>query len=343
MTVKYKYQAINRHIKLMAPILSKSDQKKIVETLQAIKFSNECFMISKSWWDGWVGYVNEEGKHPGKISNADLTTSKTWNEPLNWTETSLRDDLEEGRDYMLVSRELWKRMKTWFGGGPEIDVFLVGKETDHRCEAGSPDLNPIKLPFIFMKKNAGQNFTCLVSLRMTADQFREFLKRKFGLRESAEISFRLDGEYVQLPSGDSTLLEIGITPDTLIKVKGEVPLPRDGGSGSIKGDRGSCEEEDIRRAVQASLQDMGFNSKLDRSLDGIHPLSYAKYKKLNAYLEEQKVPPAKVREEFQAAKKLVSRCMKEKMSLKRKDLQDTLSSLLTLEQQATDMIKGKYK
>eukprot|EP00826_Nyctotherus_ovalis_P045097 TRINITY_DN4942_c0_g1_i6.p1 TRINITY_DN4942_c0_g1~~TRINITY_DN4942_c0_g1_i6.p1 ORF type:complete len:100 (-),score=25.95 TRINITY_DN4942_c0_g1_i6:49-348(-) len=87
----------------MAPILSKSDQKKMVEKLQAIKFSNECFMMSKSWWDRWTAYVDEDGKHPGRISNGDLISGKAWSEPLNWTETSLRDGIEEGRDYIPVS------------------------------------------------------------------------------------------------------------------------------------------------------------------------------------------------------------------------------------------------
>jgi hypothetical protein len=329
----------------MAPVLSKAEQKQIVGSLKPIKFINECFMINKDWWDRWVAYVNDEGENPGRISNNELVEGKSFTEPANWTEISLKPNLQENKDYILVNKEVWNSVKTWYGGGPEIDIFVVGEENDERCVIGKPDLNPVKLSFIFMSKNSGQNFTCLVSLAMTTGQFREFLERKFSINENTEVEFKLTNDYIQLSKSDITLSDIGITKMTVIKVKFSITLYRDGGTGSTGAQYGEgYVDEDLGRAILASYEDAKNSAKANGSIDVARSFDYEKYSKLNKYIEEMKVPPEELGKGFETVKKLISSRMKEeKITVKNKGLHDMLNSLLKIEEHAIDIIKRKDK
>lgn len=323
----------------MAPILTKSEQKKLIESLQSDKFSNECYMLSKDWWDRWRAYVNEEGEHPGKISNVDLITGKSWSEPLNWLDVSLKETIQENKDFILVNSSVWESLRLWYGGGPEIDIFIVGNEKDDRCVNGKPDLNPIKLHLVITGGKAGGNFYCLVSIWMSTKQFIDFLERKFSLKEHADIGFKLADESMSLIKGEVTLAEIGVTIDTTIRIKGEARLYKDGGTGSTGAQYGVDGDEECQKAILASILETKGNKDM---IDGMRPLGYAKYNKLNKYLEELKAPSEKISEDFEIAKKLVNTSMKqEKISIKKKELKDTLNSLLKIEEHATDIIKPK--
>lgn len=320
----------------MAPIISKSEQKKLIESLQSDKFSNECYMVSKDWWDRWRAYVNEEGEHPGEISNIDLITSKSWSEPLNWLDISLRESIQENKDFILVNTSVWEALILWYGGGPKIDIFVVGNEKDDRCINGKPDLNPIKLHLVITDEKAGGNFCCLVSIWMSTRQFIEFLQRKFSLKEHTDIGFKHADKSTSLIKSEVSLAEIGVSVDTTIRIKGEACVYKDGGTGGqyeVDGD------EESQKVILASIQETRGNKDM---VDGIRPLEYAKYNKLNKYLEELKASPEKVGEDFEIAKKLVNTSMKqEKISIKKKELEDTLNSLLKIEEHITDIIKPK--
>jgi len=328
----------------MAPVLSKSEQKQIIETVLPVLFSNECFMMNKDWWDKWKAYVNDEGDHPEKISNNELIEGRSSSVPTNWTEISLKPNLQEGKDYILVNKEVWDSVMTWYKGGPEIGIFIVGKESDPRCVVGKPDLNPIKLSLVFMSANSAQNFACLVSLAMTTDQFKEFLKEKFSIEDSTEVFFKLrDGSSIQLPKNDITLSDIGIEEETIIKIKSSPTINREGETGSTatQDEEGLDGELALSRAIQASYEDA---KKVNGYIDVIGSLHYEKYSKLNKYIEEMKVPLEELNKEFEAVKKLVnSRMKEEKITVKNKRLHDMLNSLLKIEEHAKDIIKQENK
>jgi hypothetical protein len=98
--------------------------------------SKSVFLISKLWWDKWcshVGYsIERNDPSPGPIYNHSLLTGSGH----NWKTLRLRQDLQEGQDFVMLTSTAWRRLFQWYGGGPEIPIFLIGQE---------PDLNPIML------------------------------------------------------------------------------------------------------------------------------------------------------------------------------------------------------
>lgn len=41
----------------------------------------------------------------------------------NWEHMELREDLKTGNDFYLLNQANWTKLKTVFGGGPEIPFF----------------------------------------------------------------------------------------------------------------------------------------------------------------------------------------------------------------------------
>lgn len=89
------------------------------------------FLISITWFTRWKGHVNydddKSGPAPGPIFNHSLVqSSKDGN--------VLRKDITEGEEYTLLSPIAWRKLFQWYGGGPELEVFVINDE---------PDMEPI--------------------------------------------------------------------------------------------------------------------------------------------------------------------------------------------------------
>lgn len=107
-----------------------SDRDLLAKTCKSV------FLISKSWWDNWcnhVGYSSERNDvSPGPIYNHSLLTGSG----NTWRTLRLRHDLTEGQDFVILHSTAWRRLFQWYGGGPEIHIFLIDEQ---------PDLNPVML------------------------------------------------------------------------------------------------------------------------------------------------------------------------------------------------------
>lgn len=107
-----------------------ADRDTLVKTCRSV------FLVSKSWWDKWcnhVGYNSERNDaSPGPIYNHSLLTGSG----NTWRTLRLRHDLKEGEDFVMLHCTAWRRLFQWYGGGPEIHIFLIQEQ---------PDLVPIML------------------------------------------------------------------------------------------------------------------------------------------------------------------------------------------------------
>lgn len=55
----------------------------------------------------------------------------------NWEYMELRDDIEFQRDYKLLTLTNWTKLKSAFGGGPEIPFFQYQIETEKKLPDGT--------------------------------------------------------------------------------------------------------------------------------------------------------------------------------------------------------------
>ena len=59
----------------MNNVPSALEQKNRIESCLGHPISEECYMISKKWWDNWIDYVSTKNKDEsslGPINNLDL-------------------------------------------------------------------------------------------------------------------------------------------------------------------------------------------------------------------------------------------------------------------------------
>lgn len=127
--------------------LSPHHQKRIVKELsdQAesnLKEGNLYFVVSNRWFTGWEKYTGQDDDHamgenslelpdgrsdrPGPIDNSDLVSDANDGEVGN---LELIRTLEEGRDYVLVPEEVWKKLLEWYKGGPPLPRKLISQGT----------------------------------------------------------------------------------------------------------------------------------------------------------------------------------------------------------------------
>lgn len=76
------------------------------------------FLISSSWWENWVSYVNNTSSYrPDAIDNSSLLLNH-----------SLHPDLTEA-DYELIPEKAWAFLVSWYTGGPAIELLLCSRES----------------------------------------------------------------------------------------------------------------------------------------------------------------------------------------------------------------------
>ena len=65
----------------------------------------------------------------------------TWSDHFkDWSLMSIRDDIEQGRDYVLVTQAQWLKLVKNFGGAPEIPIFQWFMEVPTKQPDGSTSL-----------------------------------------------------------------------------------------------------------------------------------------------------------------------------------------------------------
>lgn len=122
-----------------------------------------CYVIPKSWWLLWCGYVgfyvDPCGERPEDLDNSDLVLSK------------------ENQDGLVCLRKVaWKRFKGWYNAGPTFKVFIVG---------GKPQWKTQSIEIILPNNS---NHQVSVPLKMTLSEFQDFIIKKYSLTGKLEIS-----------------------------------------------------------------------------------------------------------------------------------------------------------
>ncbi|KAE9361985.1 hypothetical protein PF008_g477 [Phytophthora fragariae] len=140
------------------------DEETILNEVESTqwKAGDTAYVLSSSWWTQWRRYVqpdhckrnlqqpsgNQQEQHageqqtqernaqhqhvaechhrPGPVENSDITA----NEQLG----TLRPGIEEGKDFVLVSAGVWKRLVQAYGGGPEYPRQIVEVFDEHQQE-----------------------------------------------------------------------------------------------------------------------------------------------------------------------------------------------------------------
>ena len=96
----------------------------------------------------------------------------------SWDELNLMDDCKAGEHYHLLSQQNWTKLKSTFGGGPEIPFFQYQVETEVVNEDGTKeikkeskhDFDPIRVCVHVLKRTketAEKSLVLLVSKHLT--------------------------------------------------------------------------------------------------------------------------------------------------------------------------------
>ena len=96
----------------------------------------------------------------------------------NWEFMALREDVAAGEDFHLLNQTNWTKLKTAFGGGPEIPFFQYQADVVRQLPDGSTevakeskhDFSPIRVRVHVMKRTkqeTGHPITLLVSKHLT--------------------------------------------------------------------------------------------------------------------------------------------------------------------------------
>lgn len=123
--------------------------------------------LAKDWWDRWSSYT-EGGQAPGPISNLSLYERYTQADGMRGA--ALRRDLSRNVDYVYVPTLVWNKLYSWYGGGPETELFVF---------QGDVDWAPVPLG---VQTNLDTHFF-LISLRISLAQLKKFFCGKMQLPE----------------------------------------------------------------------------------------------------------------------------------------------------------------
>lgn len=101
---------------------------------------NQCYLLSRAWFDVWRVYVgltgstNGEARAPGPIDNSCLlakpasmmekTLSST---KRTFTSRGLKKGLEEDRDFVVVSETVWAMLSLWYTGEPRLSRPIIAR------------------------------------------------------------------------------------------------------------------------------------------------------------------------------------------------------------------------
>eukprot|EP00435_Cladocopium_sp_Y103_P043080 s142_g12.t1 len=92
------------------------------------------YVLSMRWWDLWKDYTlfepapqfqsrscsgTTKGEKPPNIDNSDLIIRPGC--------TQLQSDLVENRDFILLNKDVWKLLHTWYPGGPILRRRVIGE------------------------------------------------------------------------------------------------------------------------------------------------------------------------------------------------------------------------
>ena len=143
----------------------------------------------------------------------------------SWDELNLMDDCKAGEHYHLLSQQNWTKLKSTFGGGPEIPFFQYQVETEVVNEDGTKeikkeskhDFDPIRVCVHVLKRTketAEKSLVLLVSKHLTHLQFKNYLAQV-----RTDVVSRVE-MFVLNPTGEDMpcIMEVGKEKKTLAEL-----------------------------------------------------------------------------------------------------------------------------
>lgn len=102
-----------------------------------------------SWWNAWTAYTGygreaeqpEAAPHPGAIDNSGLFSTAQ----QAATDGPLKEDLQEERDYVIVTAQSWEVLARWFSGGPAIKRTAMTEGLGPHTKRARVMLHPMSL------------------------------------------------------------------------------------------------------------------------------------------------------------------------------------------------------
>ncbi|XP_041998185.1 ubiquitin carboxyl-terminal hydrolase 5-like [Salvia splendens] len=156
----------------MARKLTPEEEKQAVRDISVAaeaqtKVGDTFYLITQRWWQDWLEYVNQTSivndesssehqgavnlsalKKPSCIDNSDLIDEAVSEDSAMGIE--LHDTLVEGTDYILLPKEVWNKMHSWYGGGPVLARIAIN--TGLSQTELSVDVYPLRLELHLMPK-----------------------------------------------------------------------------------------------------------------------------------------------------------------------------------------------
>jgi DUSP domain len=127
------------------------------------------YIVSKHWWDV---YKNVQSNSIPPIDNNQLLECNSNNSLQYRVKPSLSPN-----DYILIDKDEWGNILNKFGGGPELEIFIIN---------GEQDLDPIFIEVYviqeFLDKNPSASF--YVSKKLTVSGLKHFLCEKLKIERT---------------------------------------------------------------------------------------------------------------------------------------------------------------
>ncbi|KAK9161091.1 hypothetical protein Syun_007432 [Stephania yunnanensis] len=180
------------------------EEKQIINKLSNIAESNLkegdlYFVISNRWFKEWQEYVKQHNgdfpvdecsthslhangalpkkvDRPGKIDNSFLILNE---DGVEGGDLQLKRTLEEGHDYVLVHQEVWKKLYSWYKGGPAIPRKLISQGFLHKTFI--VEVYPLSLQVLDARDN--KKFSICMSKKSSVQELYNKVAKIVGLHE----------------------------------------------------------------------------------------------------------------------------------------------------------------
>lgn len=208
------------------------------------------FIITQRWWQHWIEYVNQDQANPSYDGSSlpehsDLVSSSAIKRPAgidnydlidntgsedSSTGIEIHDTLLEGRDYVLLPREVWDQLFKWYGGGPTLERKVISSglsQTEFAVE-----VYPLRLQLLVLPRNVRS--TIRISKKETIGQLHKRACEIFDLLLDQVRIWDYYGhrKHVLMNDMDKTLDDVNLQmdQDILVEVVNNTSSAQENGS-----------------------------------------------------------------------------------------------------------------
>ena len=178
----------------------------------------------------------------------------------DWNLMSLRHNLNEEHDFVIVNKATWTQLRAWFKGGPTIHLFMANGGFSDK----EPDLEPITVTLSRRDPKTEREIKSgmLVSLKATDVQLLNYVG-EFLHNEAISLKFKeaQDKDSAQILKFNKPLKDYGIRDGSLIFVSEKTEQVYAGVHTLLVEEEKNptlvlTEEEMLRMAIEESLKDV---------------------------------------------------------------------------------------